>query len=724
LKRFATFLPLILLYFSSYSQNLLFWTGTNPDVIYKTNSNTLKTDSIVSILPISFSARKLSINPIEKSILYADTAQTMKMINFNGVTLKTIQSGNNNFSGTFDLDVDNNTIYYSGRAGQFQSYRIKDSVLSFLIPRIVAETIEIDEENRTLYNNLYDGINSYLVRFDLPLLSNQQIIYTAPANQKIEDFFPSPDNTSIYFVNRGLNAIQKIDYNGRNLETVHQGGLDRIRFIEGDFCADKIYFATTRFNNPGTNSKIKEIDFKGLNERTILDTNNLFISSLSAYIVPTKDPIKTDTTLCVRDSLIITYPLLNNSYLWQDGSVSNKKVIRQAGVYWVDVTRKNCVVRDSIVVSTFPFITSNFLGEDTTICQGDSIILNANLPGFDYLWSNGSTLPEITFKNAGTYYLQLSDGSCPLRDSVTISVKPTPSFSLGIDTALCRGDTLQPKQTQGNYLYLWNTGLNTDFIIPQQNGTFWLTASLDGCFATDSIDLVIKERPSINLRNDTVICFGDSLVLDGTATNATYRWNTADSSAFIKVGSAGNYKVTATSNGCSSEDSTSVTVLNNDLLFLGNDTTICGESSISFKSNISNSSYLWQNGSTSFEYSTSDSGLITLSIINQCGTTSDSLVLKTEDCNCSVLLPTVFTPNNDFINDEFTPRISCELETYSVEIYNRWGDKVFQSTQQKRAWDGTNDGNKLKDGVYFYVLKYNVLNAEIQTQKGSILLSR
>ena len=76
------------------------------------------------------------------------------------------------------------------------------------------------------------------------------------------------------------------------------------------------------------------------------------------------------------------------------------------------------------------------------------------------------------------------------------------------------------------------------------------------------------------------------------------------------------------------------------------------------------------------------------------------------------------------INDQFKARISCELETYSLEIYNRWGIKVFKSIQQKQAWDGTRSDRFLKDGIYYYVLRYKAPNRNVQTQKGSILLSR
>ena len=133
--------------------------------------------------------------------------------------------------------------------------------------------------------------------------------------------------------------------------------------------------------------------------------------------------------------------------------------------------------------------------------------------------------------------------------------------------------------------------------------------------------------------------------------------------------------------------------------------------------------YTWQDGSNNSSYTVTDSGLYTVEIVNTCGSRTDSARV-TKNCKCEVLVPTTFTPNNDLINDQFIANISCDLELYSMTIFNRWGEKVFESRQQKKGWDGTKNGRKLNSGTYFYVLNYKALNEGIQTVKGSILLTR
>ncbi|MCI5055055.1 MAG: gliding motility-associated C-terminal domain-containing protein [Flavobacteriales bacterium] len=87
----------------------------------------------------------------------------------------------------------------------------------------------------------------------------------------------------------------------------------------------------------------------------------------------------------------------------------------------------------------------------------------------------------------------------------------------------------------------------------------------------------------------------------------------------------------------------------------------------------------------------------------------------------NVYLPKAFTPNDDVFNQEFKPISSfLEEEGYSFEIFNRWGDKVFETSDPQSGWDG----NKAPLGVYLYSLKYKNDEGEEMKQKGSFTLLR
>ncbi|MBK7946096.1 MAG: hypothetical protein IPJ85_12690 [Flavobacteriales bacterium] len=73
------------------------------------------------------------------------------------------------------------------------------------------------------------------------------------------------------------------------------------------------------------------------------------------------------------------------------------------------------------------------LGPDATLCQGQSLVLNAALPGASYLWSTGATSASISANSTDTYWVQATQGSCAVSDTVEVLVQPMPSVELGAD---------------------------------------------------------------------------------------------------------------------------------------------------------------------------------------------------------------------------------------------------------------------------------------------------
>ncbi|MCB9303697.1 MAG: gliding motility-associated C-terminal domain-containing protein [Lewinellaceae bacterium] len=90
-------------------------------------------------------------------------------------------------------------------------------------------------------------------------------------------------------------------------------------------------------------------------------------------------------------------------------------------------------------------------------------------------------------------------------------------------------------------------------------------------------------------------------------------------------------------------------------------------------------------------------------------------------------IPNAFTPNGDGLNDTFSPIFTCEVDNYDLQVYNRWGQKIFQSNQPADSWDGAFEGKPAHSEVYFWMLSYNeVLNGQVVGQKmqGDVTLLR
>ena len=88
-------------------------------------------------------------------------------------------------------------------------------------------------------------------------------------------------------------------------------------------------------------------------------------------------------------------------------------------------------------------------------------------------------------------------------------------------------------------------------------------------------------------------------------------------------------------------------------------------------------------------------------------------------CYDNVTIPNVFTPNADNFNDEFEIRVQCEPTSFEINIYNRWGELVYSSTDKDFSWDGKDkDGNLVKTGTYFYSISYSDKQADYEPRNG------
>jgi gliding motility-associated-like protein len=95
-------------------------------------------------------------------------------------------------------------------------------------------------------------------------------------------------------------------------------------------------------------------------------------------------------------------------------------------------------------------------------------------------------------------------------------------------------------------------------------------------------------------------------------------------------------------------------------------------------------------------------------------------------CPCSLWLPNIFSPNNDGFNDEYIPQITFELHSFSMTIFNRWGNIIYQ-TDEFISWNGKNKyGRDASAGVYYCVVEYSCKDNpnKKRTAQGSITLVR
>jgi len=124
-------------------------------------------------------------------------------------------------------------------------------------------------------------------------------------------------------------------------------------------------------------------------------------------------------------------------------------------------------------------------------------------------------------------------------------------------------------------------------------------------------------------------------------------------------------------------------------------------------------SYLWSNGDTSSKHVFTKAANEKLTVSRK-GCFNDVYNFNVKfnaDCNCQIFLPNAFTPNGDGLNDIFLPQIRCstlELINYSLSLYNRWGEKVFYTTDKSKGWNGKYKEVLSGNEVFGWTISYDI----------------
>jgi len=437
-----------------------------------------------------------------------------------------------------------------------------------------------------------------------------------------------------------------------------------------------------------------------------------------------------DTTICQGDTLVLHMKIPNAGNLWSNNSSDTMMVITNAGQYWVRVGLGECTASDTINITVQPLPVFS-LGNDTTVCLNQSLALipSPSFSNVSYLWSSGTTTNSITVNLPGQYWLSLTNNQfgCQYLDTINIQFKTLPNYSLGPDTSLCEGEPLSlTASVPGASNYMWSSGSISPSINVTQPGIYWADVTKDQCTYRDSIAVIFKPLPIVNFGKDTTLCEDHSLLLDAGNPGALYLWQNMTTAQQFSVTFPGQYFVKVTKDGCSTDDTIRVQYDLRPAFTLGPDFGICDGQSILLQPAIQSSSsvqYLWQNGSSASTFAVSQSGRYSLDVSNYCGTRSDDI--NVTKGVCKLYVPSAFTPNADGLNDIFKAEYGENVTEFRLEIYNRWGQKIFQTKKINAGWDGRYNGVLQPAGVYIWLIHYKELNNSNQNLlKGTLTLIR
>ena len=474
-----------------------------------------------------------------------------------------------------------------------------------------------------------------------------------------------------------------------------------------------------------------------------------------------------DTIVCSGRSILLDASG-GSGYLWKALDASNDILSKydipnprlkgtKAQSFEVTVSIGSCNDVDDVFIDfgipVSATITSP-VGEDTTLCEGDSIQLSATGGTFfkwypsDIVRSVGSPSPWVVpNKNTWVYVEARSAGDkCPGIDSVNLKVLNQTQGSVSFtDTTICAGDSVQLR-AKGGIFYSWTPidSVNNPSIedpVVQVRKTTEFTVSINNvnsCADEHKVTVNVSGGVSFDAGPDQTICRGDTLQLNIPGTG-TFTWNNPQTLDDPFIGNPRAFPTSTTTylinlvgaDKCSGTDELTINVNPIPVIqVVASDTVVCPDELVTLTAS-GTTNYLWNSGETTSELKVSvdkENSSATFKVVGndgRCESDTSYITIKTLRCDGDlVLIPKYFSPNGDGIMDNF---VIEDIKRYENEviIFNKWGDIIFQKKNYDNRWNGVYNGREVAEDTYMYVVRVKAdSEAEFEDFKGTLTILR
>jgi len=441
------------------------------------------------------------------------------------------------------------------------------------------------------------------------------------------------------------------------------------------------------------------------------------------------------------------------TYNWTPVSGNNNQInMLTAGTYYLSIQDINgCVVADSVsIMEPLPVIVNTI--DNDTICPSSTATISANATGgnggYSYVWNQGLGIGQshnVSPSNTQTYVVIAYDGlGCPSTpDTISVFVRLLLQDSLVISSGgdVCVGGIVtfygnHNNSNNFNYNYSWSngfTGLGPHNMVLNDTTTFVLTITDVICniSISDSVTINANPYPIINLPASfgqgcpplSVNFFNNA----NNPANTTYGWSFGDGThsnleqptyTFINSGTY-NINLTAISAvGCMVNTTISSTVTVYpvpDAMFsyAPTEISILNPTVEFINESVGASAYNWNfgDGNTSLllhpinEYKDTGNYVVRLIATNNFNCIDTHTVILRINPFFSLYIPNAFTPDGDGKNDMFFPKgVGISEDDFTLLIFDRWGELIFESHAIEKGWEGTYKGESVKNDVYVYKL--------------------
>ncbi|MGP8217253.1 MAG: PKD domain-containing protein, partial [Bacteroidia bacterium] len=440
------------------------------------------------------------------------------------------------------------------------------------------------------------------------------------------------------------------------------------------------------------------------------------------------------------DQSTVTFGTIT-SWNWNFGDGSPSSPVQNpshtytaSGIYNVTLTVASDNGCDSSITlpdTVFPVPTSAFISD--TVCFGDSTqftnkssVIGGTIASWNWNFGDGTGTstqknPFYKYNSAGIYTVTLvtsvAGSSCTDTIKHVVKVNALPVDSIEGIYSVCFGtSTILTARGNGIISYSWSTipaQTNQSVTVePTVNTVYSLTVSNGKCTAVDTFLIKVASKPSVTIKGSNLVCQGDSVTLTANSSTGNYLWNNGSTtdSIVVTINKDSTYYV-VTTNGCTDTAFDTINVIPVKNVGACCDTAIepGGVAQLTASGAIK---YTWT-PATNIECAICPNTTATPTVsttytvmgTDSNGCHSYETIIVDVGCSTSYIVPNVFTPNGDGINDNFLIK-AYGYASYSIEIYDRWGVLIYQTNTPYAPWDGRNmSGNDMPDGVYYYIIK-------------------
>lgn len=466
---------------------------------------------------------------------------------------------------------------------------------------------------------------------------------------------------------------------------------------------------------------------------------NIIINSFGAYF---SDTVKVDRS--IYTALKDTPQVKANKYLHRSWTKISGTFVAKGGEKYITIgnfynpdTTQQYVFEDTLTEPYLLHPTAYYyyfddlflneceeavkfnLGNDTLLCQDNSILLNPNISGDDYTWNNGSKSPTQLVYQTGLYILTIVKGGCSFTDSIRVDFATKTEIDLGRDTSLCfQNDSLiLDISSQFVDSYLWQDSSVSSLYTIKSPGKYWVIIKNSVCISSDTIVINQSPIPIFSLGNDTILCLNNRIILGLNTPNGNYIWSDGTKNKTVIPTNKGVYWCKITNNwGCKYIDTINVNYYSKpNINKFESEIIICPIDTIlspgKFKS------YLWQDGSTDSVFKVNSKGKYNVIVTDVHGCINETNTEIIDKCEFEVWIPNAFNPNSLIEANKVFKIVVGEYSKLDINVFNKWGQLIFHSNNNN-GWDG----NGFSTDVYIYMVEVRSMSNKLYSYSGSLTL--